>query len=97
MRCSNAFIKLDRCEVVANVIPIDKGQLRRTVTALRCLFRDSLNTEITPLVSIPLCTSRHSAREWRNLGHKDVERDNHPWPLDSGTPCRNDGNTSICV
>jgi hypothetical protein len=35
--------------------------------------------------------------EWRNLGHKDVDRDDLPWPLDSGTPCRHDRNTSTCV
>ena len=33
--------------------------------------------------------------EWRNPGHKDVDRDHRPWPLDSGTPCRNDGKASI--
>jgi hypothetical protein len=35
--------------------------------------------------------------DWRNLGHKDVDRDHPPWPADSGTPCRNDGKASICV
>ena len=35
--------------------------------------------------------------EWRDSGHVDADDDDHPWPLDSGAPCRNDGNTSICM
>jgi hypothetical protein len=35
--------------------------------------------------------------ERRNRGHEDVDRHRHPWPLDSGTPCRNDGNRWTCV
>jgi hypothetical protein len=35
--------------------------------------------------------------EWRSPVHNHVDRDDDPpWPLGSGTPCRNDGNTSMC-
>jgi hypothetical protein len=34
--------------------------------------------------------TRHAGMDCRHPGYKDVILDNHPWPLDSGIPCRND-------
>jgi len=35
--------------------------------------------------------SRHSGMDRRNLGCMDASSPRHPWNLDSGIPCRNDG------
>jgi len=37
---------------------------------------------------------RHTGRDCRYPEHMDVNQANHPWHLDSGNPCRNDGRLS---
>jgi ATP-dependent DNA helicase RecG len=34
--------------------------------------------------------ARHAGMECRHPGHRDVRSLRHPWPLDSGNPCRKD-------
>jgi hypothetical protein len=48
------------------------------------------NTLISKILTPAIRRNRHTGRDCRYLGYRDVVSICHPWLLDSGNPCRND-------